>query len=88
MLAGDRISRRRSYRRIASCNLLVQLAPACYAGWQRDLIVSLVKLSEATGDRAYARKALDIAVGMQQRGVVAPRDAWIVAELKRRGGPG
>ena len=54
--------------------------------WQRDLIVSYVKLSEVTGDKAYAGKALDIAQTMQKRGTLAPRDAWMVDELKRRSG--
>jgi hypothetical protein len=51
--------------------------------WQRDLIVSYVKLSEATGDKAYVRKALDIAQMMQKKGTLVPRDAWMVNELKR-----
>lgn len=55
-------------------------------GWQRDLIVSYVKLSEVTGDRSYATKALTIAQTMQQRGTLQPRDAWMVDELKRRSG--
>lgn len=51
--------------------------------WQRDLIVSNVKLSEVTGDRAYVAKALEIAQAMQKRGTLQPRDAWMVDELKR-----
>ncbi len=51
--------------------------------WQRDLIVSYVKLSEVTGDKAYVRKALDIAQTMQTRGTLVPRDSWMVDELKR-----
>jgi tetratricopeptide (TPR) repeat protein len=56
------------------------------AGWQRDLIVSFVRLSEVTGDKTYAGKALDLALRMQQRGILAPRDAWMIEELKRRSG--
>jgi tetratricopeptide (TPR) repeat protein len=51
--------------------------------WQRDLIVSYVKLNETTGDKAYVKKALDIAQAMQQRGTLAPSDAWMVDALKR-----
>ncbi|GLI37946.1 hypothetical protein KI811_05985 [Geobacter hydrogenophilus] len=54
------------------------------AGWQRDLIVSYVKLSEATNDSSYAAKALDIALEMQKRDTLAPSDTWIIEELKRR----
>lgn len=32
------------------------------AGWQRDRIVSLVKLNQATGDKAYVAQALDISL--------------------------
>lgn len=52
--------------------------------WQRDLVVSYVKLSEVTGDKAYVSKALTIAQAMQQRGTLAPRDAWMVDDLKQR----
>lgn len=54
--------------------------------WQRDLIVSDVKLNEVTGDKAYAAKALDIAQTMQKRGALVPSDAWMVDDLKRRSG--
>jgi hypothetical protein len=48
--------------------------------------VSYAKLSEVTGDKAYAGKALDVALGMQQRGMLAARDAWMIEELRRRSG--
>jgi len=57
------------------------------AEWQRDLVGSFVKLSEATGDKAYAAKALDVAVEMQKRGILAVDDAWMIEDLKRRAGP-
>ena len=56
------------------------------AEWQRDLIVSFVKLSEVTGEGDYVVKALHIAFAMQERGTLAPRDAWLVGELRRRAG--
>jgi hypothetical protein len=56
------------------------------AQWQRDLVVSFVKLSEVTGDRAYAEQALSIALAMRQRGILAPRDAWMIEELNQRAG--
>ena len=54
------------------------------AEWQRDLIVSYVKLSDATGDKMYTVQALEIALAMQKRGILAPRDGWMIEELKRR----
>jgi hypothetical protein len=44
------------------------------AEWQRDLIVSYVKLSDVTGDKMYDVQALDVALAMQKRGILAPRD--------------
>ncbi len=55
--------------------------------WQRDLIVSYVKLSQVTGDKAYVKRAFDIAQTMQQRGTLVPRDAWMVRKLKQMLGP-
>ncbi len=52
--------------------------------WQRDLIVSNVKLADTSGDTSYALRALTIAEDMRQRGILAPRDAWMVEELKNR----
>jgi tetratricopeptide (TPR) repeat protein len=54
------------------------------ADWQRDLIVSYVKLADATGEPAYAAQALDVAQAMQARGILAPRDAWMLDALARR----
>jgi hypothetical protein len=35
---------------------------------------------------SYASRALDVALAMEQRGVLAPRDAWILEELRKRAG--
>ena len=43
-------------------------------------------MNEATGDKAYAARALKVALDMQQRGILAPRDAWMIEDLKRRAG--
>lgn len=51
---------------------------------QRDLVVSNVKLADASGDESYAGRALKIAEDMQQRGILAPRDAWMIDELNKR----
>ncbi len=53
--------------------------------WQRDLIVSHVKLSE-TGDGAkiHLTAALEIAERLMAEGKLAPVDHWMVDELKQR----
>ena len=56
------------------------------AGWQRDLIVSYVKMAEA--DRSQAKvmltHAAEIANNMQSKGILAPRDAWMPDDIARR----
>ncbi len=51
---------------------------------QRDLVVSNVKLADASGDESYAGRALTSAEDMHQRGILASRDAWMIAELNKR----
>jgi hypothetical protein len=50
------------------------------------LIVSLVRLCTVTGEKAYASRALDLALSMQQRGTLAPRDAGLIEYLKKLAG--
>ena len=56
------------------------------AEWQRDLMVSLLKLSEVTSDKATAMRALEVMLAMQARGILASRDARMIEEFKRRAG--
>ena len=51
---------------------------------QRDLVTILVNLNDVTLDKAYAVRALDIVLALQRRGALAPRDAWLLENLKRR----
>jgi tetratricopeptide (TPR) repeat protein len=62
------------------------------AEWQRDLIVSHVKLAEVAvqedaqlsqAERHY-RTALDVAVALRDRGRLAPVDEWLVDALQTR----
>jgi hypothetical protein len=48
--------------------------------------VIYVKLSDATGHKIYDVQALDIALAMQKRGILAPRVGWMIEELRRRAG--
>jgi tetratricopeptide (TPR) repeat protein len=54
--------------------------------WQRDLIVSYVKMAEAepTAARAQLSRALDIARTLQSEGRLAPTDAWVIDDLTQR----
>ena len=81
---GDLPAALTSYRASLAIRERLAKADPGNAGWQRDLIVSYVRLSEATGDRAYAARALSVALEMQQRGILAPRDAWMIEDLKKR----
>jgi tetratricopeptide (TPR) repeat protein len=57
-----------------------------HAGWRRDLIASHVRLAGATPDeaRAHLGAALGIARDLAVTGRLAPRDAWMVADLETR----
>lgn len=81
---GDLDGALQSYR--ASLNIAERLAKADpgNAGWQRDLIVSYVKLSEISKNESWVKKALSVALKMQERGILAPRDSWMIEELQRR----
>jgi tetratricopeptide (TPR) repeat protein len=83
---GERLRALASYQ--ASLNIAERLTEGDpgNAEWQRDMVVSLVKLNDVTSDKAYAARALDTVLAMQQRGILAPRDSWMIEELKRRAG--
>ena len=70
---------------LAIADRLAQADPG-NAGWQRDLIVSYVKLAETDPSQAriFLTRASEIVQRMQQRGQLAPRDAWLPAVLKQR----
>jgi len=75
-----------SYRAAHAIRERLAQADPSNAQWQRNLIVSFVKLNDVTGDRAYAEQALSLALAMQQRGMLAPRDTWMIVDLMRRAG--
>ncbi len=56
------------------------------AQWQRDLIVSCVKISETfpAEARTMLTRAAVIADRLRDEGRLAPADAWMPAELARR----
>jgi tetratricopeptide (TPR) repeat protein len=83
---GDLAGALAAYRQSLKIAEALSARDAANTQWQRDLIVSYVKLSEVTGDKAYVSQALDIALAMQERGALAPRDAWMIDELRKRAG--
>ena len=56
------------------------------AGWARDVVVTLAKMAEADTAQAaaYWREAADHVAAMEARGVLAPRDRWLLEETRRR----
>jgi hypothetical protein len=56
------------------------------AGWQRDLIVSYVRIAQLDPSeaRAMLTRAAEVVSQMQSRGQLAPRDAWMPEDLARR----
>ena len=70
----------------AATDIRARLADTGNPQWQRDVIVSFMKLAEA--DPAHARpafeRALEIARELSASGRLAPVDAQMPAELERR----
>ena len=56
------------------------------AEWQRDLIVSCVKLGDAEPEaaRSWLARALTVARALRAAGRLAPVDAWITGDLEHR----
>jgi len=83
---GDRDGALKAYEAgLAIRETLTRRDPA-NTEWQRDLIVSCMKISE--NDPAEARRrlsqALEIARGLQATGRLAPVDNWMADDLARR----
>ena len=83
---GDLAAALTSYRAShAIAERLVKADPG-NVEWQHDLIWSYMNLSNVTGDKMYDVQALDIALSMEKRGILARRDSWMIEELRRRAG--
>ena len=82
---GRRAARFAAYRRGSPSPRRSPARPRQYQ-WQRDLIVSYVKMAEAepTAARAQLSRALDIARTLQSEGRLAPTDAWVIDDLTQR----
>ncbi len=87
-MAGDLGEARRRYA--ASLGIDEKLAeenPAS-AEARRDVIVSLAKLGQLTGEREYWQRALAVATALEAEGRLAPRDQWMLGDLAERVGGG
>jgi hypothetical protein len=51
---------------------------------QRDLLVSHWRLGDLSDGEHHWSRALEIALDLHRRGLLAPSDAWMVDELRRR----
>ena len=51
---------------------------------QRELILSSVRLHEATGEVRYAEEALEIALNLQKRGALPEKESWMIDDLRER----
>jgi len=56
------------------------------AEWQRDLVVSYVKLAgiDRTSTRSFLTRALEAEREMQRKGQLAPRGLWMLDDLAQR----
>jgi tetratricopeptide (TPR) repeat protein len=70
---------------LAICEGLAKSDPD-NAVWQRDLIISYVKIANVAPAQAgtLLMRAKAIADDMQERGILAPRDAWMPDDLAKR----
>jgi response regulator RpfG family c-di-GMP phosphodiesterase len=55
-------------------------------GWQRDLVMSLVRLAEAAPHlaREHVIRALAIVTSLAETDRLAPSDAWMIEDLTGR----
>jgi hypothetical protein len=83
---GDGASGLTAYRKGLGIREALAARDPANAKWRRDLIVSLMKVGAVTGEKGYASRALDLALSMQQRGTLAPRDAGLIEQLKKLAG--
>ena len=84
---GDLAGARSRYQDSLDIRKRLAVADPSSASLQRDLVVSYVKQSEVTGEKSHLQAALSLALSMRDRGQLAPRDAWMIDDLKRKLGP-
>jgi hypothetical protein len=46
--------------------------------------LSLARMNQVTGDKAFVARALDLALDLQRRGALAPRDSGLIEFLRQR----
>ena len=81
---GDLAGARAAYRAGLAIREKLAADDPSHAGWQRDLIVSYAKLGGMEPGVGWWAKALAVADAMAAKGTLAPVDAWMLEDLKRR----
>ena len=85
---GDRAGALQAYEQSRAIRDKLAARDPANAEWQRDLIVSNVKLAEVAEEASKAKRhyraALDVAVALRDAGRLAPVDAWMVEDLEAR----
>lgn len=84
--AGDLGAARQSFTQGLEIRRRLAAANPDSAQAQRDLIVSCAKLGEMTGEESWWREGLEIAERLHAEGRLAPRDHWMVADLREKAG--
>ena len=83
---GDRDGALAAYRAALAIRETLVRRDHANTHWQRNLIVSYVRMAEAepTTARAQLSRALHIARTLQSEGRLAPTDAWMVDDFTQR----
>lgn len=82
--AGDAAGALAARQRVLTMAEALAARDVTNAMWQRDVLGALLKLSESTGDKAVAKRGLEVGLALKKRGFVRPSDEWMIKELRRR----
>jgi tetratricopeptide (TPR) repeat protein len=83
---GDLAGTFAAYQRSMDIAAALASSDPSNAEWQRDLMISLVSRAEAEphSAKAHLTRALAIITSLDKTGRLAPRDAWMIEDLKKR----
>jgi len=80
---GDKAGAQAAFRKDLEITTLLAAHDPGDSDTQRDFIASLLKMNQVTGDKAYAAKALEVALALQQGGVASSNDVRMIENLRR-----
>jgi tetratricopeptide (TPR) repeat protein len=84
VVQGNRTAALESFRAGLAIRERLAAADPGNAEWQRDLIVSYAKLAETQPGAGWWAKGLAVAEALATEGRLAPRDAWMVEDLREK----